>query len=60
MHPLLETPFALDAALVAKTKTSPLLSTGMVSPDGRGLLGRGLCKLPLEPFSDIHQAWRSS
>ena len=50
MHPVLETPFALDAAMVAKTKASPLLSTGMVSPDGRGLLGRGLCAVPVHPF----------
>jgi hypothetical protein len=48
-HPILETPFALDAALV---RGSPLLSTGMVSPDGRGLLGRGLCEVPVQPFSD--------
>jgi hypothetical protein len=48
-HPILETPFALDASLV---KTSPLLSTGMVSPDGRGLLGRGLCSVPTQVFAD--------
>ena len=51
-HPILETPFALDAAAVAETSQAPLLSTGMVSPDGRGLLGRGLCKLPIQPFAD--------
>jgi hypothetical protein len=48
-HPILETPFALDAALVDR---SPLLSTGMVSPDGRGLLGRGLCEVPVQPLID--------
>jgi len=42
-HPILETPFGLDAATVARP---PLLSTGMVSADGRGLLGRGLCAVP--------------
>jgi uncharacterized protein DUF1116 len=52
MHPILETHFSLDAAAVAKTKQSPLLSTGMVSSDGRGLLGRGLCKVPVEPFTE--------
>ena len=51
IHPILETPFALDAAAVAKTGRSPLLSTGMVSADGRGLLGRGICALPTGPFS---------
>ena len=51
-HPILETPFALDAAAVAKTGRSPLLSTGMVSADGRGLLGRGICALPFAPFKD--------
>jgi hypothetical protein len=50
-HPILETPFALDAAAVAKTRRSPLLSTGMVSADGRGLLGRGICQVPVKPFS---------
>ena len=52
MHPILETPFALDAAAVATSGRSPLLSTGMVSVDGRGLLGRGVCAVPLAPFSD--------
>jgi hypothetical protein len=51
VHPILETRFALDAAAVARTGQSPILSTGMVSPDGRGLLGRGLCVLPLELFA---------
>lgn len=51
MHPILETPFGLDAAAVARTKRSPLLSTGMVSADGRGLLGRGICAVPVEPFA---------
>jgi len=50
-HPILETPFGLDAAAVARSGRAPLLSTGMVSADGRGLLGRGVCKLPVEPFS---------
>jgi hypothetical protein len=50
-HPILETPFALDAALVASSSRSPLLSTGMVSGDGRGLLGRGICALPLSLFN---------
>jgi hypothetical protein len=50
MHPILETPFGVDAAAVAKGGRSLLLSTGMVSADGRGLLGRGICAVPLEPF----------
>lgn len=49
-HPILETPFALDAAAVVKHGRAPLLSTGMVSADGRGLLGRGICALPVQPF----------
>ncbi len=52
MHPILETPFALDATAVAKSGRSPLLSTGMVSADGRGLLGRGICAVPVKPFAD--------
>jgi hypothetical protein len=51
MHPILETPFGLDAAAVARSGRSPLLSTGMVSADGRGLLGRGLCTVPVAPFA---------
>lgn len=51
-HPILETPFALDAKLVKETGHAPLLSTGMVSADGRGLLGRGLCVVPLQPFAE--------
>jgi hypothetical protein len=50
-HPILETPIALDAAAIARGKLSPLLSTGMVSADGRGLLGRGICAVPVEPFA---------
>jgi hypothetical protein len=50
-HPILETRFGLDAAAVAHTRRSPLLSTGMVSADGRGLLGRGICAVPVEPFA---------
>jgi hypothetical protein len=52
VHPILETPFALDAAAVASSGRSPLLSTGMVCADGRGLLGRGLCAVPVQPFAD--------
>ena len=51
-HPILETPFALDAAAIAKSGRSPLLSTGMVSADGRGLLGRGICAVPVAPFAE--------
>ena len=58
-HPILETPFALDAAAVAKSGRSPLLSTGMVSADGRGLLGRGICAVPVKPFADAAARLRS-
>jgi Protein of unknown function (DUF1116) len=51
-HPILEIPFGLDAAAVARSGRSPLLSTGMVSADGRGLLGRGICAVPVQPFAD--------
>src|SRR5262249_35033124 len=50
VHPILETAFALDAAAVARNERPPILSTGMVSPDGRGLLGRGLCAVSAPPF----------
>jgi len=44
-------PIGLDAAAVARSGCSPLLSTGMVDPDGRGLLGRGLCAVPAALFA---------
>jgi hypothetical protein len=50
-HPTLETQFAIDARVVARIGRTPLLSTGMVSADGRGLLGRGLSATPLQPFT---------
>jgi hypothetical protein len=50
VHPILETTFALDAAAGSRSERSPILSTGMVSSDGRGLLGRGLCHVPAQPF----------
>jgi hypothetical protein len=40
-HPVLGVEVGLDAAGVAATGRAPLLSTGMVDPLGRGLLGRG-------------------
>ena len=50
VHPILETAFALDASFVRQSGRVPILSTGMVSPDGRGLLGRGLCAVPADAF----------
>lgn len=50
MHPVLGVPVGLDAAVVARSGRAPLLSTGMVSADGRGLLGRGLCAMPVTLF----------
>ena len=52
MHPVLGVPAGLDAAAVVATGKSPLLSTGMVSADGRGLLGRGLCAMPVTLFEE--------
>jgi hypothetical protein len=51
-HPILETGFALDARLVVRSNRNALLSTGMVDPHGRGLLGRGLCVVPAQPFAE--------
>ena len=55
-HPVLGVPVGLDAAAVARTGKSPLLSTGMVSADGRGLLGRGLCAMPVALFKEAVSA----
>jgi hypothetical protein len=51
-HPVLGVEVALDAAAVVRTGQSPLLSTGMVSADGRGLLGRGVCAMPVSLFGE--------
>jgi hypothetical protein len=52
IHPVLGVAVGLDAAAMVATGRVPLLSTGMVSADGRGLLGRGLCEMPLAPFAE--------
>ncbi len=51
LHPVLGVAAGIDAAAVAASGRAPLLSTGMVSADGRGLLGRGVCEMPLVPFA---------
>jgi hypothetical protein len=51
-HSILGAKFGVDAAAVAATGRAPLLSTGMVSADGRGLLGRGVCEMPLAPYEE--------
>ena len=60
VHPILETPFSLDASAVGQSAQSPLLSTGMVSADGRGLLGRGICPLQPQPFELAVIAFRAT
>jgi hypothetical protein len=50
IHPVLGVAVGVDAAAVAAGGRGPLLSTGMVSADGRGLLGRGLCEMPVDLF----------
>ena len=55
-HPVLGVPVGLDAFAVADTGKSPLLSTGMVSADGRGLLGRGICAMPVALFKEAAAA----
>jgi hypothetical protein len=55
-HPVLGLPIGLDAAAVAASEKSPLLSTGMVSADGRGLLGRGICAMPVSLFAEAARA----
>jgi len=56
LHPVLGVPVGLDAAAVVATGKSPLLSTGMVSADGRGLLGRGICAIPVPLFNEAVRA----
>jgi hypothetical protein len=49
-HPVLGVEVGLDAAAVARAGRPPLLSTGMVDAEGRGLLGRGVCAMPVGVF----------
>ncbi len=56
MHPVLGVSIGLDAAAVVNSGRPPLLSTGMVSADGRGLLGRGLCAMPVHLFGEALRA----
>ncbi len=59
-HPVLGIEIGLDAAAVVGSGNSPLLSTGMVSSDGRGLLGRGICTMPVALFADAVRALEST
>ena len=59
-HPVLGVPVGLDASAVVSTGQSSLLSTGMVSADGRGLLGRGLCAMPVALFEEAVAALSKS
>lgn len=56
LHPVLGVPVGLDAAAVAQGGKPALLSTGMVSADGHGLLGRGLCEMPVSLFKEAARA----
>lgn len=58
VHPVLDTPIGLDAAAVAAYGDPIILSTGMTDPHGRGLLGRGACAMPVEPFARAVAALR--
>lgn len=56
LHPVLGVRVGLDASAVVASGESPLLSTGMVEKNGRGLLGRGLCAVPLAIFKQALEA----
>jgi hypothetical protein len=58
IHPVLGVAVVLDATAVVAHRRAPLLSTGMVSGDGRGLLGRGLCEMPLDVFEKAVRSLR--
>ena len=51
-HPVLGVEVVLDAMVVVTSGRMPLLSTGMVDALGRGLLGRGLCAMPVALFQE--------
>jgi hypothetical protein len=59
LHPVLDTLVGVDAAAVAAHGEPLVLSTGMTDARGRGLLGRGACAMPAEPFAQAVAALSS-
>ena len=55
------TPMGIDVHLVAETGVSPVINNGLAHKDpGRGQVGAGITRLPVEPFAEASTALRDS
>jgi len=52
---IIDTPVGIDIKKIVGTRNVPLVSTGMVAPNGSGLLGRGIGVMPIEIFEQANQ-----
>ena len=52
---IIDTAVGIDIKKIVGTGNVPLVSTGMVAPNGSGLLGRGIGVMPIEIFEQANQ-----
>lgn len=52
---IIDTAVGIDIKKIVGTRNVPLVSTGMVAPNGAGLLGRGIGVMPIEIFEQANQ-----
>ena len=52
---IIGTAVGIDIKKIVGTRNVPLVSTGMVAPNGSGLLGRGIGVMPIEIFEQANQ-----
>jgi hypothetical protein len=52
---IIDTAVGIDIKKIVGTRNVPLVSTGMVAPNGSGLLGRGIGVMPIEIFEQANQ-----
>jgi len=52
---IINTAVGIDIKKIVDTRNVPLVSTGMVSPNGSGLLGRGIGVMPIEIFEKANK-----
>ena len=52
---IIDTAVGINIKKIVGTRNVPLVSTGMVAPNGSGLLGRGIGVMPIEIFEQANQ-----
>ena len=52
---IIDTAVGIDIKKIVGTRNVPLISTGMVAPNGSGLLGRGIGVMPIEIFEQANK-----